>query len=94
MKPAPTDAAGDAYVWWAVQQSRIEQVAAAFQKRLPVVICPGCNKPMRPGKPKAITKKSVTKDLADITYVCESCGTATERTMKEEVARRGEGGSA
>jgi len=43
-------------------------VAAAFQKRLPVVICPGCNKPMKPGKPKAIAKASVTKDLADITY--------------------------
>jgi RNase P subunit RPR2 len=54
-------------------------VVAAFQKKLPVVICPGCNKPMQPGKPKA-----VTKDLADVTYVCENCGTKTERTMKED----------
>ncbi|HEY7243527.1 MAG TPA: hypothetical protein VH934_12730 [Xanthobacteraceae bacterium] len=58
-------------------------MVAAFQKKLPVVICPGCNKPMKPGNPK-----TVTKELADITYVCESCGTMTERTMKEEVARR------
>ncbi len=64
-------------------------MVAASQKKLPVVICPGCNKPMKPGRPK-----SVTKDLADITYVCESCGTATERTMKEEVAREAEDGSA
>jgi RNase P subunit RPR2 len=67
-------AAGDC----AEQQARIEQVVAAFQKKLPVVICPGCNKPMKPGKPK-----SITKDLADVTYVCEHCGTKTERTIKE-----------
>jgi RNase P subunit RPR2 len=56
-------------------------VVAAFQKKLPVVMCPGCNKPMQPGKPKAVTK-SVAKELADITYVCENCGTRTERTIK------------
>ncbi|HEY2183653.1 MAG TPA: hypothetical protein VGH39_01560 [Xanthobacteraceae bacterium] len=61
------------------RQARIEQVAAAFQKKLPIVICPGCNKPMKPGKPKTITK-----DLADVTYVCEHCGTKTERTIKED----------
>ena len=59
-------------------------MVAAFEKKLPVVICPGCNKPMKPGKPKSITNKSVTKDLSDITYVCEHCGTRTERTIKED----------
>ena len=58
-------------------------MAAAFQKKLPVVICPGCNKPMHPGKPKAVTK-SVAKELVDITYVCENCGTRTERTIKDD----------
>ena len=58
-------------------------MAAAFQKKLPVVICPGCNKPMQPGKPKAVTK-TVAKELADITYVCENCGTRTERTIKDD----------
>ena len=38
---------------------------------------------MQPGKPKAVTK-SVAKELADITYVCENCGTRTERTIKDD----------
>jgi RNase P subunit RPR2 len=53
----------------------------AFQKKnLPVVICPGCHKPMTSGKPAPIL---FAKGLADITYVCEKCGTTTKRTVKE-----------
>jgi RNase P subunit RPR2 len=55
---------------------------AAFQKKKPpVVICPGCHRPMTPGKPERIL---FAKDLADITYVCERCGTTTKRTIKEK----------
>jgi RNase P subunit RPR2 len=54
---------------------------AAFQKKkAPVVICPGCHKPMKPGRPEPIL---FAKGLADITYVCEKCGTETKRTVKE-----------
>jgi RNase P subunit RPR2 len=53
----------------------------AFQKNVPVVICPGCHKPMASGKPEPIL---FAKGLADIAYVCEKCGTATKRTVKEE----------
>jgi transcription elongation factor Elf1 len=67
----------------AKQQQRVQQVVAAFQKKLPVVTCPGCNKPMQPGKPKAVTR-SVARELADITYVCANCGTRTERTIKDD----------
>jgi RNase P subunit RPR2 len=55
---------------------------AAFQKKkLPIVICPGCQKPMTAGTPKPIL---FAKGLADITYVCEGCGTKTKRTVKEK----------
>ena len=54
---------------------------AALQKKPPVVMCPGCNKPMTAGKPEPIL---FTKSLADITYVCEKCGTKTKRTVKEK----------
>jgi RNase P subunit RPR2 len=54
---------------------------SAFQKKkAPVVMCPGCNKPMRPGKGETI---HLAKGLLDITYVCERCGTRTKRTIKE-----------
>jgi RNase P subunit RPR2 len=54
---------------------------SAFQKKkAPVVMCPGCNKPMRPGKAEPIL---FAKGLLDITYVCERCGTRTKRTVKE-----------
>jgi RNase P subunit RPR2 len=49
-------------------------------KKTPVVICPGCHKPMRPGKAEPIL---FAKGLSDITYVCERCGTRTKRTVKE-----------
>jgi C4-type Zn-finger protein len=55
---------------------------AAFQKKkLPVVVCPGCQKAMKAGQPKPIL---FAKGLADITYVCEKCGTTTKRTVKDK----------
>jgi RNase P subunit RPR2 len=66
--------------------SRIAQVVTAFERKLPVVTCPGCNTPMKPGR-----REAATRDLVNITYVCENCGTRTERTMKEETAGKAEG---
>ena len=45
----------------------------------PIVLCPGCRTPMKPGEPEPIP---FGKELADVTYVCESCGTTTKRTIK------------
>jgi len=56
-------------------------LAALQKKKLPIVICPGCKKPMTASTPKPIL---FAKGLADITYVCEKCGTKTRRTVKEK----------
>ena len=55
-------------------------LTAFRKKKAPVVICPGCHKPMHPGKAEPIL---FAKGLSDITYVCEHCGTRTKRTVKE-----------
>jgi RNase P subunit RPR2 len=55
-----------------------ETPAALKGEKLPVVTCPGCNKPMTPGKPEPIS----SSNLADIVYRCENCGTTTTRTVK------------
>ena len=47
--------------------------------KLPIVLCPGCQKPMTPGEPRPL----VNTPLVEITYVCGSCGTTTERTIKQ-----------
>ena len=46
---------------------------------LPVVRCPGCNRPM-----DAQERTSVTDRLVDIRYVCAVCGMETKRTVKED----------
>ena len=55
-------------------------LTAFNKKKAPVVVCPGCHKPMKSGKPEPIL---FAKGLADITYICERCGTRTKRTIKE-----------
>ena len=45
----------------------------------PIVLCPGCQQPMKAGEPKLIPS---VPGLADITYVCESCGMTSLRTIK------------
>jgi RNase P subunit RPR2 len=55
-------------------------LTAFGKKKAPVVICPGCHKPMRAGTAEPIL---FAKGLSDITYVCEHCGTRTKRTVKE-----------
>jgi hypothetical protein len=49
--------------------------------KLPIVMCPGCEQPM-----KAIEGKPVgfSNGLVDVTYVCETCHTPTIRTIKPE----------
>jgi hypothetical protein len=49
--------------------------------RTPVVICPGCDEPM-----KAIDRKPIafSHGLVDVTYVCETCGTHSVRTIKSD----------
>jgi len=46
---------------------------------LPVVRCPGCNRPMDPQE-----RASVAARLVDIRYVCAVCGMETKRTVKED----------
>ena len=55
-------------------------LTAFHKKKAPIVTCPGCHKPMRPGKAEPIL---FAKGLSDITYVCEKCGTRTKRTVRE-----------
>jgi hypothetical protein len=47
--------------------------------KLPIVMCPGCDQPM-----KAIERKPVafSNGLVDATYVCETCQFQTVRTIK------------
>jgi len=49
----------------------------------PVVRCPNCKVPMRPGEPKPILFANA---LVDIPYTCEKCGTQTTRTIRGKVA--------
>jgi len=49
--------------------------------KVPRVICPGCQRPMKPGTPKPLL---FAKGLADIPYTCERCGTQAVRTVKAE----------
>jgi len=46
---------------------------------LPVVRCPGCDRPMDPQE-----RASITERLVDIRYVCAGCGMETKRTVSEE----------
>jgi hypothetical protein len=45
---------------------------------LPVVQCPGCQRPMEPKE-----RSPVADRLVDIRYVCAACGTETLRIVKE-----------
>jgi hypothetical protein len=47
--------------------------------KLPLVVCPGCNQPM-----KVVERRPVgfSNGLVDVTYVCEKCSTQTVRTFK------------
>ena len=51
------------------------------ETKLPVVMCPGCDQPM-----KAIERKPVafSNGLVDVTFVCEGCQTHTIRTIKPD----------
>lgn len=46
-----------------------------------VVMCPGCDRPMKPVECKPIL---CTNGLVDVTYFCEKCETRTIRTIKED----------
>ena len=45
----------------------------------PIVMCPGCDEPMKPVEQKPILS---TDGLVDVTYYCERCRTKTVRTIK------------
>ena len=47
----------------------------------PVVMCPGCQKPMRAEK---VERVQIVEKLVEITYVCDHCGTETKRAVKED----------
>ena len=44
-----------------------------------IVMCPGCDEPMKPVEQKPILS---TDGLVDVTYFCETCHTKTVRTIK------------
>ena len=50
-----------------------------LEKHAPVVLCPGCDVPM-----KAVEQKPVRSvdGLSDVTYFCEKCRTKNIRTTK------------
>ena len=45
----------------------------------PIVLCPGCQQPMKAVETELI---AAAPGLADIAYVCESCGMSSKRTTK------------
>lgn len=47
----------------------------------PAVLCPRCGKPMMRGAAKPIM---FTSGLSDVTFSCETCGTATTRTVNRD----------
>ena len=49
------------------------------EQKPPIVMCPGCDQPM-----KAVEEKPIlfTDGLIDVTYFCERCHTRTIRTTK------------
>src|SRR5262245_66495640 len=53
---------------------------------LPVVRCPGCNRPMAPQ-----ARAPVTNGLVDIRYVWDVCGMQTKRTVGEGTKGAGRG---
>jgi RNase P subunit RPR2 len=53
----------------------------ALDSKLPFAFCTECRKPMKPGAPKPIL---LTKNLAELTYTCQTCGATTKRTIREE----------
>ena len=48
---------------------------------IPVVICPGCDEPMKATERRPV---AFSNGLVDVTYVCETCLTHTIRTIKED----------
>jgi RNase P subunit RPR2 len=49
-------------------------------RQLPIVMCPGCNKPMMPSDD--LSPLLSTDGLQEVTYTCHSCSATTVRTMK------------
>ena len=49
------------------------------EKRLPILMCPGCEQPTQ-----AIERRPVgfSNGFVDVTYVCETCVIHTTRTVK------------
>jgi len=47
--------------------------------KIPVLICPGCDEPMKATERKPV---AFSNGLVDVTYVCETCHTHTIRTVK------------
>jgi hypothetical protein len=45
----------------------------------PIVLCPGCQQPMKPGEPILIPS---VPGLVDIASVCENCGMTSKRSTK------------
>lgn len=50
-------------------------------KKTPLVMCPGCDKPMQPRESKPIL---FAVGMTDVTYVCDDCHTSTTRTIRSD----------
>src|SRR6478609_5537075 len=53
--------------------------ATALDQNSPIVMCPGCDEPMKPVDQKPVLS---TDGLVEVTYFCETCHTKTVRTIK------------
>ena len=51
------------------------------ETKAPIVMCPGCDQPMKVTERKPI---AFSHGLVDVTYVCETCGTHSVRTIKSD----------
>ena len=49
--------------------------------KIPVVVCPGCDEPMKASERKPV---AFSNGLVDVTFVCEGCQTHTIRTIKPD----------
>ena len=62
-------------------------IVGELDQNAPVVTCPGCNRPMRQLEQKPIL---FSNGLSDVTFVCETCGMHTIRTVKRDTADLGQ----
>jgi hypothetical protein len=61
------------------QLEQSSSTVLGLNKKMPVVMCPGCDRRMKPIDEKPIM---FTEGLVDVTYFCERCRMRTIRTVR------------